>query len=175
MKKALIFITAIFYFSALALGLEFEEPRRFNVVFDDLRPLDSDHSIPCPAEFFFTYGEKPIIINTLSEYKDLVNNKVNCNSQKPPEIDFTKKVLLGRYVITAGCKAPVFEKEVIQDDDKKEIKYTITVRQKGTCVRLWGDMNWIVMPKAPKDYAVIIDVREYVESEQVSVSLGEAK
>mgnify|MGYP001609025296 CR=1 FL=1 len=175
MKKTLVFITVFFSFSAFASGQAFEEPKRFNVSFEDLRPLDSDHSIPCPAEFFFAYGEKAIIINTLSEYKDFVNNKVNCNAQKPQEIDFTRKVLLGRYVITAGCKAPVFDKEVIQDDEKKEIKYTITARQKGTCARLWGDMNWIVMPKVPQGHAIIIDVREFVESEQVSVSLYEAK
>lgn len=171
MKKILIFIAAFFSFSVFASGQAFEETKRFNVLFEDLRPLDSDHSIPCEADFFFQYGEKAIIINTLSEYKDFANNKVNCNAQKPPEIDFTKKVLLGKYVITAGCKPPVFDKEVIQDDEKKEIKYTITARQKGTCARLWGDMNWIVMPKAPQDYVIIIDVKEFVESEQVSVSL----
>jgi hypothetical protein len=171
MKTTPVFITVFLIFAVFASGQSFEEPKRFNVLFEDLRPLDSDHSIPCPAEFFFTHGEKAIIINTLSEYKDFVGNKVNCNAQKPPEIDFTKKVLLGRYVITGGCKAPVFDKEVIQDDEKKEIKYTITARQKGTCARLWGDMNWIAMPKVPKDYAAIIDVREFVESEPVSVSL----
>jgi len=171
MKTILIFITVFFYFSVLLLGQTFEEPKRFSVVFEDLMPLDSDHSIPCPAEFFFMHGEKAIIINTLSEYNDFVNNKVNCNVQKPPEIDFKKNVLLGRYVITGGCKAPVFDKEVIQDDEKKEIKYTIIARQKGTCSRLWGDMNWIAVPKAPKDYAINIDVREYVESEQVSIQL----
>ena len=171
MKNILAFITAFFIFAVFVSGQAFEEPKRFNVIFEDLRPLDSDHSVHCSAEFFFTYGEKAIIINTLSEYKDFVNNKANCNSQKPPEIDFTRKVLLGRYVIIAGCNAPVFDKEVIQDDEKKEVKYTVTARQKGTCARLWGDMNWIVMPKAPQDYAVIIDVREFVESEQVSVSI----
>ena len=159
-------LAVMFSFFVFAFGFTFEEPKLYKISFEDLGPPESGHSIPCPSEFFYRYGEKTIVINNIKEYNDFVNSKVNCNVQKPPDIDFARKTLIGRYVIASGCKPPVYDKEVLQDDEKQEIKYIITVKQKGTCERLWGDMNWISVPKVPQGYAVDLEVKETVEAEE---------
>lgn len=167
----LVCLVVLFSFSAFAYSFTFEEPTRYKLDFEDLAPQDSDHSIPCPSEFYYAFADKDIILRTPREYEDFVNAKINCNAQKPPRIDLSRKTIIGRYVIASGCKSPIFDKEVIQDDNKKEVKYIITVRQKGTCPRLWADLNLIAVPKVEENYQVIIEVRETVETEEVAVSV----
>lgn len=167
--KRFFFLSILCIFCFLPAATAEKKDVVSSVSFEDLGPPEADHSIPCPFEFYITYGEKDFMITTRQEYLDFINAEIHCNTQKPPEINFLTQTLVGRYVIASGCHSPVFDKEVIRDDEKKWFKYIITVRQKGTCQRLWADMNWIAIPKVPAGYKIVTEIREVMEVEQVTL------
>jgi len=101
--------------------------------------------------------QEEIIIYTKEDYKkfqDSIKEFYDCNWTIPaPEIDFSREILLGKYVKGGGCET-IFNKKVYRSDESKKVIYSINVKRKGLCAKLAQSNNFITIDKIPLDYEI---------------------
>jgi hypothetical protein len=81
----------------------------------------------------------------------------DCSTAKLPNIDFTKYFLLGRYTEGGGCSVK-YDRQVIDNKDKRTLLYKIKVDYSGNCLKLIFNMNWALIPKTYSDYTIKFQV-----------------
>ncbi|MBL0058495.1 MAG: hypothetical protein IPP35_05185 [Elusimicrobia bacterium] len=80
-----------------------------------------------------------------------------CKEVKFPQIDFTRKTILGNLA-SGSCAARGFEKSVLRDDSNKEIYYSVKVINSNidACSGPGLEsLNLIAVPKIQKNYKVV--------------------
>ena len=75
-------------------------------------------------------------------------------------IDFSKHVLLGKYMQRGGCNV-TYIKNVVIDNQKMSVKYSIYSCTKGTCAKLIGSHNFVIVPKFPSNYNLSFETKNY--------------
>ena len=101
------------------------------------------------------------IINSEKDYQNLLQYRSPadyCDDFQLPSVDFSQFTLLGKYADGSGC-AIDFVREIYRDDVNKEIIYSITVVEEGTCKMMGVSMNWALVPKISPDYTVRFEVQ----------------
>src|SRR3989339_1167918 len=105
---------------------------------------------------YWSVLDKTIIINNDSAYQSLkqfkMSYKDSCLKVILPEIDFTKKTLLGMHTGCGGCCWPDYEYIVDKNEEKKQYVFTINQTQKGECEVYWNRYHWITIPKKENEY-----------------------
>ena len=121
---------------------------------------------------FTEIADEDIVIRTEAEYlnlQEILRQEyigINCDTASLPIIDFSKYTLLGKLTQGGGCSAN-YDREVIRDNENKEIRYSIAVEYVGACYMFIQNWNWACVPKFPNDYSVVIhteDSYEYPEN-----------
>ena len=122
---------------------------------------DLSQSLSCINNFVLEDREKRFVINTKDEYQSLLNYKSSnskCKDFMLPEIDFSQKTLLGKYVSSGGCsvdfKRKVFKYEGYGRTPNKKVVYSIDAVKEGDCKKLTFNMNWILVPKISSQYDI---------------------
>ena len=108
----------------------------------------------------FELKDSEFVINSDAKYSKLLeyrSSSPGCENFELPEIDFSKKTLLGKFAWGVGCSID-FEREVIRDEPNKTIVYSIKVVEEGLCEMAGSSMNWILIPKVPSDYSIEFEV-----------------
>lgn len=127
------------------------------IQYQDLSKHGSEKSLACVSVTDYEeVREKNFIINSQSEYEDLLKYKSfdsQCENFVLPSIDFSNKTLLGKYASGGGCKVE-FLKKVYKDEKNKKIIFIIDIVEEGPCDMLEFNNNWILIPKIPSDYSV---------------------
>lgn len=151
-----------YYFILIIIGLinacthdepELVKPNYESVVLNCLYQKD--------AEFIITTEQEYIQMAT-QIYREMSGN---CADTTQAPFDFNYYVLLGRYAeFDSNDK---LTKEVIEDNNLKKIIYKIekTIVNNPSNNGGFGNiltvgMNWIIIPKPPEDYKIIIDYQE---------------
>jgi len=130
------------------------------IQYEDLSKFGSEGSLACISTFDTDVREKEFVVNTETEYQNLINYKSpfsQCVNFVLPPIDFSQKTLLGKYTSGSGCSID-FVKKVYKNDLSKKITYIIDVIEQGACEMAGFSSNWILIPKAPSDYTVEFQV-----------------
>lgn len=158
MKKT--FLSVILFFIVAGNGYTQQESFALypEIQYEDFAGFRSERGITCVGSFNLEKGGKErqeFMVTNREEYKELFDCKMShflCDNFVFPEIDFSQKILLGKYV-SWGCSADI-SKEVYRDDVNKKIVYSIHIVERGSCERLGMAMNWILIPKIPSDYNI---------------------
>lgn len=101
-------------------------------------------------------NETPIIVNTQAGYQALWDREgipTVCGSYVFPEIDFSKKTLLGQYVSAGGCSI-AFSVRVTRNDPEQWIRHHVSVAAQGSCEKLGYSLNLVVVDKVPATFDV---------------------
>lgn len=69
----------------------------------------------------------------------------NCSSSPLPEIDFSKKVLLGFLLEAKGCSRPKYDFKVFRSD--QNTVFNIEIEEQGMCKALFLKMIWITIDR----------------------------
>lgn len=105
----------------------------------------------------FKHFSNEIIIQSQEQYNDFLNKKVAvpaCKNYQLPEIDFSKKTLLGFKTIASGCQEPNYSRVVSCNMSTKACTYNIIIRPIGLCEKAWSNMNWILANKIADEFKV---------------------
>lgn len=102
-------------------------------------------------ENFQTYGSQ------------IKKKDAKCQEEFLPAIDFSKYSLLSKRTKGGGC-SDHYRRRVYNDPSRKVILYEVIVEYVGTCEKLCGNFNWVVVPKIPEDYTVEFVVKEVYTS-----------
>ena len=95
-----------------------------------------------------TTFKKETVIRSNEEYNAILNNispHPSCGSYTPPEIDFSRKVLLGFLINAGGCSPPKYETKVFRSD--QNIVFSVEVIERGMCKVLFQKMTWITIDR----------------------------
>lgn len=114
------------------------------------------------------YGiQEEFIINDDSTYKVSIGGMFRPDSLRPyncsdslPQIDFSKKTLLGKLADGTGCKTD-FIRLVCKNEISKEVLYKIMVIETGGCLPLVTNMNFVIADKISVDYKINYEINHY--------------
>lgn len=98
-----------------------------------------------------------IVIRTKEEFAS-VFYAGNC-APPFPSIDFEEHTLIGAYAGTGACFA-AFERDVRRADAEKKVMFTIVLKHCGSCEKLIGSENLVLVPKIPADWSVELSVKK---------------
>lgn len=165
-----IVVVVFFIFFATARSSWFTW-KRSNVSFEEVK-IDESYCFPFRfyvgvPEFERRVGkiglDGELIISTDADYKRLLqyrrSDENKCRNENLPAIDFTQKILLGKFA-NAPCRSTKFIKTVVRDDASKTITYSVSDN------RPWfsmcsgsgaASMNLITIPKIPPDYRIMFE------------------
>lgn len=108
-----------------------------------------------------SFLEDKLIIEDQATYSNFQKTaskarNVACKEVLFPSIDFSQKTLLGNWV-SGSCAASGFERSVFKDTEKKEIIYSVRIKERNIACSGPGlySINLIAIPKVPKGYKVI--------------------
>jgi hypothetical protein len=71
-----------------------------------------------------------------------------------PDVDFARFSLLGYQGVGSGCMV-TFEKDVIRDDQNKQVIYQLEIIEEGSCQTAVSNRNLILVPAVPAEYEVV--------------------
>ena len=106
-----------------------------------------------------------LVFNNEKDYVNLFDSQMlrqSCANVDPskrvPEVDFSKKTVLGLWS-EGSCAATGFDKKVLRDDIQKTITYSVTVIESPIACSGPGreSLNLIAIPKAPAGYKVFFE------------------
>ena len=102
--------------------------------------LENDFFSPCNS----ISAAENIVIRNQGEYEAYFRTmNPEALIEKLPQIDFSKKSLIGTYAEQTCIKSHLKELE----RQGKDILYTITMTGSGQCESLYVSMNWALTPK----------------------------
>lgn len=96
------------------------------------------------------------IISNSVDYEKLKTTN-NCTSNLPL-IDFTKKILLGKF--TSGQCEMTVVKSLISNEVNKTLTYHLTVCSKGLCKSKAVNMNWILVDKVNSGVNILFEIEQ---------------
>lgn len=97
-----------------------------------------------------------LTIDSEEDYQKLLQYKVSmpfCKNFSLPEIDFSQRILLGKFTTGTGCKVS-FVRQVFIDELNAKFTYVVGKVQEGACEKFVQSMNWISIPKPPQGYTI---------------------
>ena len=152
-----VIVISIFISGCKPNNISFEELKLDSFCF----PFDFYTDVPQfkrdKGELFI---EEELIINDEKEYQNLLKyrrgSKNLCLNVSLPEIDFSKKTLLGKFA-QGNCATVSFDRKVIKNDVQKTIIYQVSDKNANFACSGPGlnDMNLITVSKIPQDYKII--------------------
>lgn len=119
----------------------------------DTELLENDFFSPCNS----ISNTENIVIRNQKEYEAYFRT-INPEAliEKLPQIDFSKKSLIGTYAEKQCIKSHLKELE----RQGKDILYTITMAGSDQCESLYVSMNWALTPKIRNNTKVIFNVTD---------------
>ena len=131
---------------------------------------DLTEALSCFDTEFDSFAFDTFIINDAERYAALSKRPITtCKEKSLPEIDFTKRTLLGqRMRIMQGCSFDV-EKTVERSDEGKSIKFYLDVSTTGPCAFATTKMYWVSIPKKPSDFEVFFEAEYQHDGERTDL------
>ncbi|MFH1607893.1 MAG: hypothetical protein ABIA78_02055 [archaeon] len=166
MNRKIIFIILILGIILIGVGYMILQSNFLHtkIQYENIEFLNRDDVFGCGRHLsggLLNLGDS-FVVDSQEEYKKLQSDTIksfNCEwNTLPPEIDFSKKTLLGNHASGGGCSID-FKKKVYQDDSNKKIIHSVKVVEKGRCDKLGSSMNWVIIQKVPSDYSVEFEVK----------------
>jgi hypothetical protein len=92
--------------------------------------------------------------NAYNDFYEILWQYNDCPDYELPSIDFDKYTLLGYITRTGECD---IIRQVFKNDSDKKIMYHLEITITSNRKILITNYNWMLIPKTPEDYMVIID------------------
>lgn len=124
---------------------------------DDIED-DYDNVLYCHFDESVGFGE--VVVRNEEEFGELVDAILEngvCHSDQLPEIDFSKHILIGKYISGGGCSLSL-DNEVYEDTGNKTITYYIRPEFTGLCDMFIYSWNWMLIPQVDGDYTITFEV-----------------
>jgi hypothetical protein len=107
------------------------------------------------------YLDDELVIDSQESYLNFQKKSIPartqaCTNVDFPPIDFSQRTLIAKYA-SGSCAGMGFKREVLKDNIKKEIIYSVKAIERNIACSGPGleSMNLITIPKVPKDYKVV--------------------
>jgi len=155
-SKIIIYLTLILFFTSCKKckdcnGTEFQG----DIVTGYNLPVCYENGLP-KTEYYIR--DTIQFINMLKMYP---NYKTNCDTNFTNiNIDFSKYILIGKYLSNGGCRGK-YIKNVIIDTNNKIVTYTIFSCSKGTCKKLISSYNFVIVQKFSNKYILKFNAKKY--------------
>lgn len=136
----------------------------------NFKEVSDENFSSCLTLFSPDKYNKLIIINTQKEFDSFVYSYTSsyfmCETFSPPQIDFNKNTLLGRYT-SISCNEKI-EKHIYRNDYQKKYFYILEIsplsKKEEPCSQKKISFNWIVIPKTYFGYAVEAKIKSKNEN-----------
>jgi len=111
----------------------------------------------------YNNGYQEVIIKDEQSYQNFGDSvrieiyNLDCSTATLPNIDFNKYFLIGKPTDGGGCSA-TYDRQIIVNEEDKNLIYKIDVDYSGFCAMLITNMNWVLIPYKYFDYSIEFQV-----------------